>query len=89
MNGKGLCQAEQEPDFNRRRTDTMEKLKDELLSLNPNLRIIVKGTDLSCPGNAYLLFRELEDTKSRHGSTTPGLASTVRLRTVTSNGRKR
>lgn len=44
-----------------RRMENMEKLKHEILMQNPSIKVVIKGTDLSCPENAHLLFQELEN----------------------------
>lgn len=46
-----------------RRAENMEKLKSELLSQNPDIKVVIKSKDLSCPENAHLLFHELESYK--------------------------
>ena len=44
-----------------RRTENMKRLQNELLRQNPDIKVVINSTDLSCPENAYLLFQKLED----------------------------
>ena len=44
-----------------RRRDRMEKLKQEILKLNPTLDIIIKGTDLSIYDNVIQFYKEIKE----------------------------
>lgn len=43
-----------------RRQDRLEALKQEILTKNPNLDIVIKATDLSITKNVYRLYEELK-----------------------------
>ncbi|MEH7503894.1 SDR family NAD(P)-dependent oxidoreductase [Neobacillus drentensis] len=42
-----------------RRKDNLEKLKSEILLINPNLDVVIRTTDLSVTENAYKLYESL------------------------------
>ncbi|MDP4170850.1 MAG: SDR family NAD(P)-dependent oxidoreductase [Bacillota bacterium] len=44
-----------------RRKDELEKLKQEIEQINPNLEVVIRTTDLSVSKNVYELYEDLKD----------------------------